>query len=71
MKTWNCGHKTGDAYSHWPECPVCALESGRYTEIKSRLENKARIEADRNMKEGILWSQTFNRSGCPYCGGIF
>lgn len=71
MKTWDCGHKTSKAHDHWPICPICALEQGKYLEINNGLEARKEIESDRAMKEAIEWSKTFNRKGCPYCGGIF
>ena len=67
---WACGHTTSIAYNEWPECPVCALEQGRFCTIERTLADRREQESQKHLREALDFSRTFNRQGCPYCGGI-
>lgn len=69
---WPCGHITDLIYQKsLGECPVCALEQGRYYEITVGREQQRQYDADVAAREAIYDSKMFNRCGCPYCGGIW
>lgn len=70
QKRWPCGHKTSIGYSHWPICPVCALETGKYAQVQSQLMVEEKNENSQSVREALAFSRAFSRQGCRYCGGV-
>jgi hypothetical protein len=51
-------------------CDECWNNAFDFLKQNKEYDRKQKQEAIKNMKESTMFSQTFNRRGCPYCGGI-